>query len=267
MSDIKKPCIVAIANPKGGVGKSTISANMAAIASNLGLKVLLIDLDPQGSASYLSNVGGGVELFADKLFSTNPSLPSNLVCHSSFGYDVIPAGPYLVESEAYLGSDSLAIHGLSMLMASDKALADYDLIFIDTVGARWRLLTATLLAVDEVLIPLKASQLSTKELADSLSMIKQLSNPGYRHGRDAIGVRGIFFSEVDKQTSATKIIIDDVNVSYGADYRVAQSVIPRSTVVEQAAILTTPVVVYEPKAKVSQAMCELFSELFSEILV
>ncbi len=260
---LKKPLIVAIANPKGGVGKSTAAANLAAIAARHGLKVLLFDLDPQASASDISGVNDeDLNRFASAMFSEESVLPSSIVVETLYGYDILPAGSDLITAEDLIGKLPMGEQRLTLLVDADEALAKYDLILIDTVGARWRLLTACLMATDDVIVPLRPSRLSIKELPDLLELLNYLTP--YRGTKGAIKVRGLFFSEVDERTVATKINVDDVRSTVGDEHGIMDTMIPRSTVIEQAALLSQPVVIYDAGCGVSRAYDQLFNELFPE---
>ena len=258
--------VIAVANPKGGVGKSTSAASLAAVGASAGLKVLLIDLDPQGSASDLSafhdEMLGDGDGYASAMFRDAPTPPSKLAVTTEFGYDLIPAGGDMIAAEDAISKQTLGEQRLSMLMAGDTGLSAYDLVLMDTVGARWRLLTSSLLAADEVLVPTRASRLSVKELPDLMSLIDMLNQ--YRVGRDRIAVRKLFFVEADR-TVATRMNISDVSVEMGEDFPVADTVIPRSTVVEQSALLGQPVVTYQANSPVATAYVALFNECFPEL--
>lgn len=259
----KKPIKIAIANPKGGVGKSTAAANLAATGAKAGLKALLIDLDPQGSASDLSDISDDqCHGFASQMFSEKPVIPSSLIVNTAFGYDIIPAGQDLISAEDAIGKMPMGEQRLSLLIESDEGLRGYDLILIDTVGARWRLLTASLLAADEILIPARPSRLSIKELPDLVNLLEVLNQ--FRGSRPPISIRGLFFSEVEERTKAAQICIQDTTEDFQNVFKVATTNIPKSTVVEQAALLSQPVLEYDANCAASVSFRELFFELFPE---
>lgn len=260
---MSKPIKIAIANPKGGVGKSTAAANLAAAAAKASLKALLIDLDPQGSASDLSDISEDqCNGFASQMFSEKPVTPSSLIINTAFGYDIIPAGPDLISAEDAIGKMPMGEQRLSLLLESDEGLNGYDLVFIDTVGARWRLLTASLLAADEVLIPARPSRLSIKELPDLVNLLEVLNQ--FRGARPPISIRGLFFSEVEPRTKAAQICIQETTEDFLNDFKVAATHIPKSTIVEQAALLSQPVLEYDSGCAPAISFMELFFELFPE---
>jgi chromosome partitioning protein len=260
------PMIVAVANPKGGTGKSTVSANIAAVAAMRGRKTMLIDLDPQGSSSLLS----GIEAAEDRqsagaMFSDDPMLPSQLAISTRWSYEVVPAGAGLIETEDWLARHVVGQHQLRLLFKRDTALADYDFIVVDTTGFKGRLLNAALLAASNVVIPIRPSVLSTNELPDFLAIIAKINLLREGLGDARLLVNGVVFNMVKEGTNAAAMNIAEVNEALtltASDFGCAACVLPDGTAVEEAAREHAPVVVMRPLAKVAQRYNELFDELF-----
>ncbi|RFA24249.1 hypothetical protein CAI21_22405 [Alkalilimnicola ehrlichii] len=111
------PVKSAVVNSKGGVGKSTSATNLAAVAATMGRRTLLIDLDPQGTSSWLSGAEYSDPVrTAAAMFQDDPLLPSQLAVPGAFGFDVVPAGPHLAESEHWLATTTLSDYRLSMVL-------------------------------------------------------------------------------------------------------------------------------------------------------
>jgi chromosome partitioning protein len=265
---------IAVANPKGGTGKSTVSANLAAVAAQRGFRPLLIDLDPQGSSSYLSGIEDAEESrSAGAMFQDEALRPSELALTTKFGYDVVPAGPALIQAEDWLARSVMGEQRLRLLFRRDEAMLEkYNFIVVDTAGYKGRLLNSTLIACTDVLIPAKPSVLSTNEFPDFFDLIEQISALREGTGDNRLNIRGIIYTMMRQGTKASKTNIDQVdeaidflNAEHGGRYNVAKTLIPEATAIEEAALSKTPVVFSRPKSVVAVRYQELFAELFPAI--
>lgn len=265
--------IVAVANPKGGTGKSTTSANLAAVAAQRGFRPLLIDLDPQGSSTYLSGIEDVDEKSsAGAMFQDEPVSPSDLALTTLYGYDVVPAGPALIQAEDWLARAIMGDQRLRLLFKRDENLLNkYDFIVVDTAGYKGRLLNSTLLACTDVLIPALPSVLSTNEFPDFFDLIDQISMLREGMGDQRLIIRGIIFNLVREGTNAAANVIDQVyeaveflNTQTGTQgrYNIVKTLIPHTTAIEEAGLARMPVLHSRPKSVVSARYKELFTELF-----
>jgi len=255
--------IIAITNPKGGVAKSTSTTALACIAGEKN-NVLLIDLDPQGTCTYLTKQFGRHENTASDMFKNDPLLPSDLAIKTEFGFDLVPASPNLINAVDWIASTTLGEQRLKMLFAQDKELQKYDYIFIDTAGDKGRLLTSVMLATDSILVPVKPSAVVLNDLVDYVGMISDISSIRESMGQKALNVDSIFFSMVDGRTLAARDNIEQLMA--GLDqYRVAATMIPSSTAIEKAATKMSPVPAAYPNEKVSQCYQDLFNEIYGAV--
>lgn len=258
--------ITAVANPKGGTGKSTVSANIAAVAALRGRKTLLIDLDPQGSSSLLSGIESAEDRHsAGAMFSDTPMLPSQLAIATPYGFDVVPAGAGLIETEDWLARHVVGQHQLRLLFKRDTALAEYDFVVVDTTGFKGRLLNAALLAATNVVIPIRPSVLSTNELPDFLAIMAKINLLREGLGDARLFVNGVIFNMVKEGTNAAAANIAEVNEALlltESDFGCAKSFLPDGTAIEEAAREHAPVVCVQPATKVAQRYNQLFDELF-----
>jgi chromosome partitioning protein len=256
---------LAIANPKGGVGKSTAATNLCAVAAKRGKRACLIDLDPQGSATLLSGLEDVAEAqSAGWMFRDEPTLPSSIAQPSKYGYDVVAAGPSLIAAEEWLSRTMLGEQRLRLLLKRDTGLTKYDLIILDTAGFKGRLLNSTLLASSDVLIPLRPSVLSTNELPDFFAMLEEIATLRVAIGDARLAVAGLLFNMVREQTSAARANMQEVRdalAGTGLEHPVLETVIPESTAVEEAGLMRAPVVAVRPGAKVSQCYQAVFEGL------
>lgn len=270
-----KGLILAIANPKGGTGKSTVSANLAAVTAKRGKLALLIDLDPQGSSTLLSSVEDVAETAsAGAMFRDEPVMPSSIAVPTKYGYDVIPAGPALIQAEDWLSHTLGGELRLRMLFNKDSALEKYDLIIVDTAGFKGRLLNSTLVCSSDVLIPIRPSVLSTNELPDFFDIIRQITELREGMGDTPLHVLGLLFNMVKEHTSAAQQNINEVHEALaaleqagGARYTTTKTMIPEATAVEEAGLLRSPVVAVRVGSKVAQRYQTLYDEIIEGLEV
>ena len=146
--------ILAIANQKGGVGKTTTSCTLAYIAANDGKRVLLIDADAQCNSTDTSRVNSdGVSTLYDLLINKDST---DCIQHTNFGYDIIAGDPLLRDADKLL-SGFADVFVLKEQLENER-FASYDLIIIDTPPALGTLLMASLTAASHVLVPMTADR-------------------------------------------------------------------------------------------------------------
>lgn len=257
--------IIAIANPKGGVAKSTSAANLAAAAAKQGKRVLLIDLDPQGSSSMLSGIETDNDAAsASAMFREDPVMPSAVAVTSPYGFDVVPAGSGLISAEDWIARAMLGEQRLRLLLLRDAGLKNYDVIFVDTAGFKGRLLNSALLASSHVIVPVRPSALSTNELPDFLVMLDTVSTLREGLGEARLGLLGLVFVQVKEGTRAANENIREVTEAcavLGGDLKYADTMIPESTTIEEAALMRAPVVAVRAGSKPAQRYVDLYLEL------
>ena len=178
MEKTAKTTIIAIANQKGGVGKTTTAVNIAAGLVTLGKKVLCLDFDPQCNlAKYLGHQFDDKATITDYIFAkaSYMDLPSidGLIRHSSSGIDYIPSSLRLSRAETVLAQAMFRERVLRDIL--EVILPDgYDYIFIDCNPSMGILLTNALVAADKVLIPVQTEEFSVDGLEDILQLIQMV---------------------------------------------------------------------------------------------
>ena len=227
--------IIAIANQKGGVGKTTTTVNLSAALSLMGKKVLLVDCDPQGNASS----GMGVPKTHrpntyDMLISDKTA--AECVVETEYG-DVIPASKELAAASVEL------IHAENreyVLKNKISALySEYDYIFLDCPPSLELLTVNALVAADSVLIPMQCEYYALEGIADLLTSIKMCS----RRLNKRLGIEGIVLTMYDSRANLTTQVADELR-KYLAD-KVYTTVIPRSVRLSEAPSHGIPGVVYD----------------------
>ena len=227
--------IIAIANQKGGVGKTTSSVNLSAALCLMGKKVLLVDCDPQGNASS----GMGVPK------TTHPNTYDMLIggktaseCVSETEYgDVIPASKELAAASVELINADRREYVLK-----DKITAlysEYDYIFIDCPPSLELLTVNALVAADSVLIPMQCEYYALEGIADLLTSIKMCS----RRLNRRLGIEGIVLTMYDSRANLTTQVENELRKHLGD--KVYTTVIPRSVRLSEAPSHGIPGVVYD----------------------
>ncbi len=242
--------IIAIANQKVGVGKTTTTVNLSAALSLMGKKVLLVDCDPQGNASS----GMGVPKTHrpntyDMLISDRTA--TECVVETEYG-DVIPASKELAAASVEL------IHAENreyVLKNKISALySEYDYIFLDCPPSLELLTVNALVAADSVLIPMQCEYYALEGIADLLTSIKMCS----RRLNKRLGIEGIVLTMYDSRANLTTQVADELR-KHLAD-KVYTTVIPRSVRLSEAPSHGIPGVVYDRVNRGSKGYMALAAE-------
>jgi len=259
------PKLIAITNPKGGTGKSTTTAALAALAARDGYRTLLIDLDPQQTVSFLSR--GEWETDADTaaamFLQSNATVPSVLARPTSFGYDLVPAGAVLADAEDQLRLDPFGSTRLRKLFKRDESLNRYDVVFIDTSANKTRMLTSTLMAATHVLIPMQASNVTMKDLSELLPIIDGINEQRGDFGEPPLVNYGILFTMVKDGTRANEAVIAALSEQLLGlpGVPVSPIRIPHSVAVEDAALARAPVTVARPGENVAKRYVQFWDSI------
>jgi chromosome partitioning protein len=241
---------IAIANQKGGVGKTTSCVNLCCALKLLGKSVLLVDGDPQGNASSGMGVSKSTRPNTYDLLLGGASA-ADCVVHTDYG-DVIPTGKELAAASIELiGSERREFVMKDALMT---LYSDYDYIFIDCPPSLELLTVNALVAADSVLIPMQCEYYALEGIADLMTSIRLCKKRLNRR----LEVEGIVLTMYDARMNLTNQVADELRRYLGG--KVYETVIPRSVRLSEAPSHGMPGVVYDRANKGSRAYLELGRE-------
>ncbi|MEP3297219.1 MAG: AAA family ATPase [Lentilitoribacter sp.] len=260
MSDPLRPSgpkIVAVANQKGGVGKTTTAINLAAALSEIGKKVLLVDIDPQGNAS----TGLGIDQnrrinTAYDLIAGDVSLDDVIQNTEIDGLTIIPATTDLSSADIELFSNekrSFLLHDALRQPAIDNYELDY--ILIDCPPSLNLLTVNAMVAAHSVLVPLQSEFYALEGLSQlmlTIREVRQTANPNLR-------IEGVVMTMYDGRNNLSRQVELDARENLGE--LVFKTVIPRNVRVSEAPSYALPVTQYDPASKGSEAYRNMAKEL------
>jgi chromosome partitioning protein len=246
--------IIAVANQKGGVGKTTTSVNLVSALAEMKYRSLLIDLDPQGNASVGCGIDSrGLEISALDVLENECDIPAALVQPEGLGFDVLPSNSDLTAAEVSLLQVDNREYRLKI--ALEKVAHQYAWIIIDCPPSLNMLTLNALTAANSILIPMQCEYYALEGLASLLETIDQVRgsvNPG-------LEIEGLLRTMFDGRNNLSGAVSAQLLEHFGE--KVYRTLIPRNVTVAEAPSHGLPVLKYAPSSRGALAYISLAGEM------
>jgi len=250
--------VIAVANQKGGVGKTTTTVSIGAALAERGLRVLVADLDPQGNASTGLDirVGDGEPSMVDVIVDGTPAadaIRATAIEH----LDVLPASLELASAEVELVS----------AMARERALVNglagvrdrYQVVLVDCPPSLGLLTINAFVAADQLLVPVQCEYYALEGLTGllrTIGLVEKNLNPG-------LAIGGVALTMFDSRTRLAQQVVDDVRGYFAG--RAFETVIPRTVRLSEAPSFAQPITVFDPESRGADAYRSLADELLTRL--
>ncbi len=252
------PRVIAIANQKGGVGKTTTAVNLGASLSELGYRVLIVDLDPQGNATTglgidIRNLDGSVY---ESLMGDSP-LEDCIEATSVRNLFVAPSNMDLAGAEIELVP--VFSRELKLRRAVEEVKDDYDFVLIDCPPSLGLLTVNGLAAADDVVVPIQCEYYALEglgQLVNNVNLVRSNLNP-------VLDIRGIVLTMYDARTKLADQVVQEVRSHFGD--RAYETVVPRTVRLSEAPSYGQPIIVFDNASRGSDAYRALAQEVAERV--
>jgi chromosome partitioning protein len=250
--------VIAIANQKGGVGKTTTAINLSAALALTGKRVLLIDLDPQGNSSLSFLDHTTIEHSIYDLLTDTDVLPELVIKHTSIStLDVLPSRINLAKFESKLLGEFDAPFRLKDRI--EGIIKNYDCVLIDTPPTLGLITVNALVAADYVIVPIQPSYFAlegTDDLLETVEKVKARPNP-------RLQVLGVVITLLDKRTTLARDIQEQIKAVFGD--KVFETVISKSVRLEESPAYKETIFSFAPNSSGAVEYSNLCAEVMRRV--
>ena len=247
---------IAVTNQKGGVGKTTTTVSLGASLAVRGLRVLIVDADPQANATSALGVKGRDEAGLYAALIEEEPLERSVELTATANLWIVPTTPALAGAEVELVT--VMAREFRMKRAIETLRTQYDVILMDCPPSLGLLTVNALAAADEVIIPVQAEYFAIEglgHLSKTVEMIRRNLNP-------QLAIRGVLLTMYDSRTNLAREVEQEVRTHFPATFR---TVIPRSVRLAEAPSHGEPITAYDSSSTGAKAYEELANELIERL--
>jgi len=246
--------IIAIANQKGGVGKTTTAVNLSACLAFKGRKVLIIDVDPQGNTT--SGLGIDKKNANKSIYDVlinDENMVDTIIDTQVANLKICPSNIQLAGAEVELVS---VISRETRMKDALKDIKDqYDYILIDCPPSLGLLTINSLTAADTILVPIQCEYYALEGLSHLMNTVKLVQ----RHLNSKLDIEGVVLTMFDSRTNLSIQVVDEVRKHF--NNKVYRTVIPRNVKLSEAPSFGLPIILYDPKSKGAESYLDLAEEV------
>lgn len=251
--------VIAIVNQKGGVGKTTTAVNLSAAVGELGYKVLIVDIDPQGN----STSGFGIDRRSLKysiydVLIGNTEVEAALVKTNYKNLDIIPSSMELAGAELELAD--LRNRESILKLAISPLREVYDVIFIDCPPSLGLITTNALCTSDTILIPIQCEYYALEGLSQLINTVRVIK----KRYNSRLDIEGVLLTMYDGRLKLTQQVVEEVKKYFPR--KVFKTVIPRNVRLSEAPSFGVPVIYYDKYSKGTTSYRDLANELSARLI-